>query len=134
MLRRAGLLFAILSLVVVAAGATGGASSRPVAVRPSGHPVAVDGDGVRELITKTLVPHAIIIYKACMLKGPVENFVRRFIGGSQQRARIWTEYTNRRDELIASKKVQGAALAGMMDDLKLEFTHRYPAWRELWLL
>jgi hypothetical protein len=114
-------------VVAVAVASAGSASGGPVALRPQ-------GDRVRTLVTEKIVPHVAIGWKVLMLKGPVEHFLRRFIGGAKQRAFVWGEYTAARDKLIDASDLSGAALARVLDDLRIEYTHRYPAWRELFLL
>ena len=84
--------------------------------------------------TKQLVAHYAIVWKVIVLKGPVENFIRRFLGGRTQRDKVWAEYTKARDLIISSSKLQGTALARVLEDLRIEHCRKYPAWREIFIL
>ena len=116
----------------------------PVAASPA----AGSEGGVRSLVTKQLslvtnglslgtkqlVAHYAIVWKVIVLKGPVENFIRRFLGGRTQRDKVWAEYTKARDLIISSSKLQGTALARVLEDLRIEHCRKYPAWREIFSL
>ena len=86
------------------------------------------------LVTKQLVAHYETVWKVIVLKGPVENFIRRCIGGRTQRDKVWAEYTEARDLIISSSKLQGTALARVLEDLRIEHCRKYPAWREIFIL
>ena len=117
-----------------AAGSEGGVLSlvtKQLSLVPKGLSLVTNG---LSLGTKQLVAHHAIVWKVIVLKGPVENFIRRFLGGRTQRDKVWAEYTKARDLIISSSKLQGTALARVLEDLRIEHCRKYPAWREIFIL
>ena len=93
-----------------AAGSEGGVLSlvtKQLSLVPKGLSLVTNG---LSLGTKQLVAHYAIVWKVIVLKGPVENFIRRFLGGRTQRDKVWAEYTKARDLIISSSKLQGTDL------------------------
>ena len=124
--------FLVVCVVAGAAGAKAGGGG-PVAVAPrAAAPVAPRDLGeVRRFVAGTLVPHVLLVLKVCQMKAPVEHWLRRFLGGKTQRARVWMEYTQARDDYIAVPKLEGAALARVLEDHRIEMCNHYPEWRHL---
>ena len=133
MFSRRILLVACLVGGALSAKAAGGGG--PVAVAPRAAAPAlgapVDLAAARRFVVQALVPHVILAVKACQLKTPVEHWLRRWIGGKRQRARVWMEYTQARDDYIAVTKLEGAALARVLEDHRIECCNHYPEWRHL---
>ena len=118
-------------VVLAAAGAKAPGGGGPVAVAPSAKAIAAPRGDLRRLITATLVPHALLAFRVCQLKTPIEYWLRRFIGGKCKKAQVWMEYTQARDDYIAVTKLEGAALARVLEDHRIECCNHYPAWRHL---
>mmetsp|Transcript_5498 Transcript_5498/g.16392 ORF Transcript_5498/g.16392 Transcript_5498/m.16392 type:complete len:149 (-) Transcript_5498:391-837(-) len=105
--------------------------------------VTVTTSGGRKVKLRESLQMAVILsYLKVLMNswGPTENWLRRLIGGSPQRLRVWSEYCIARDKLIltckdspGSESFKAAVLASLLDDVRSEFRAKYPAWEYLFV-